>query len=309
MDRGSSAQIHVPASHWLLAIKVMAIWGTNFVVIKIALVQLAPLLLATLRFAFTFLPAALIVGKPPVSWRNLATYGMLIGGGQFGLLFLAMKGEITPGLASLVVQTQVFFTIGLSLWLHRERASRMVVGSLGLAVIGLGVIALHTGGSATPLGLALVIAAAFFWSAGNMVSKAAATKEMLGYVVWSSICAVPPLFLLTLMFEGVQATARWLLEASAGTWAAVAWQAGANTMLGYAIWGWLLARYQAVQIAPMALLVPVFGLASSSLVLGEPLQDWKLIAGALIIGGLALSAFGTRPPKTGAMSQNAHQTD
>ncbi len=140
----------LPPLHLLLALAVMAVWGTNFVVIKLALAHLPPLTLATLRFAFAFFPLALVLKRPQVPWRNLATYGVLIGAGQFGLLFTAMRADITPGLASLVVQVQVFFTIGLSMRLTGERLARWQLAALGLAVAGLAVIAVHTDATATP---------------------------------------------------------------------------------------------------------------------------------------------------------------
>ena len=290
----------LPRLHLLLALAVMAVWGSNFVVIKLALDHLPPLFLAALRFACAFLPAALFLKRPAVSWRNLAAYGVLIGAGQFGLLFLAMKGNITPGLASLVVQVQVFFTIGLSMRMTGERVEPVQWLALGLATAGLIVILTHAEGSATPLGLGLVVGAAFCWAAGNTVSRAAGKVDMLAYVVWASLFAVPPLLLFALIFEGWPAMAQGLAEADSVTWAAVVWQAVGNTMFGYGVWGWLLARHPAATIAPLALLVPVFGMGASALWLGEPLQPWKLGAAALVLGGLALSLLlrktGPRPP-------------
>ena len=140
----------LPRLHLLLAIAVMAVWGTNFVVIKLALAHLPPLWLATLRFACAFLPAAFFLKRPAVHLSNLAAYGVLIGAGQFGLLFLAMKGDITPGLASLVVQIQVFFTIALSMRLTGERVRSFQWAALALATSGLAVILTHADGSATP---------------------------------------------------------------------------------------------------------------------------------------------------------------
>lgn len=285
---------HLPRSHLLLAVTVMAVWGSNFVVIKLALEHLPPLLLAALRFACACLPAALFLKRPAVPLSNLAAYGVLIGAGQFGLLFLAMKGDITPGLASLVVQIQVFFTIGLSMRLTGERVRGFQWAALALATCGLGVILTHSDGSATPLGLGLVITAAFCWSSGNMVSRAAGKVDMLAYVVWASVFAVPPLFLFALVFEGWPAMVTGVQSATAITWAAVVWQAVGNTMFGYGVWGWLLARHPAATVAPMALLVPVFGIGASALYLGEPLQAWKLLAAALVIGGLALSLLWPR---------------
>ncbi|MBA4305166.1 MAG: EamA family transporter [Sphingopyxis sp.] len=284
----------LPRLHLLLALAVMAVWGTNFVVIKLALTHLPPLWLATLRFACAFLPAAFFLKRPSVPLSNLAAYGVLIGAGQFGLLFLAMKSDITPGLASLVVQIQVFFTIALSMRLTGERVRGFQWAALALATSGLVVILTHWDGSATPLGLGLVVTAAFCWSSGNMVSRAAGKVDMLAYVVWASIFAVPPLILFALLVEGAPALVTGVQEATATTWAAVIWQAVGNTMFGYGVWGWLLARHPAATVAPMALLVPVFGMGASALFLGEPLQSWKLLAAALVMGGLALSLLWPR---------------
>lgn len=278
----------LPALHLLLALAVMAVWGTNFVVIKLALAHLPPLTLATLRFAFAFFPLALVLKRPQVSWRNLATYGVLIGAGQFGLLFTAMRSQITPGLASLVVQVQVFFTIGLAMRLTGERVAWWQVAALALAVAGLGLIALHTDAAATPLGLLLVVSAALCWALGNMTSRAAGPVNMLAYVVWSSLFAVPPLLALSLLVDGWPAIRQGVASADAGTWAAVLWQSVGNTMFGYGAWGWLLARHPAASVTPLALLVPVFGLGASALLLDEPLPVWKVAAFVLVMAGLAL---------------------
>jgi O-acetylserine/cysteine efflux transporter len=281
----------LPLPHLLLAVAVMAVWGTNFVVIRMALDELPPLLLATLRFAFVLLPLVFFLPRPKVSWRNLAAYGVFIGAGQFGLLFLAIRGDITPGLASLVVQTQIFFTIGLSMRLTGERVRPFQWVALALATSGIGVILMHTDPTATPLGIALVLGAALCWSAGNLVARNAGQVDMLAYVVWASLFSVPPLLALSLVFEGWPAIVDGVTHASPTAWAAVIWQSVGNTMFGYGVWGWLLARHPAAAVTPMALLVPVFGMGASALVLGEPLQSWKLLAMALVMGGLALNLF------------------
>ncbi|MBC7957277.1 MAG: EamA family transporter, partial [Cytophagales bacterium] len=191
-----------PWRHLLLALAVVAVWGTNFVVIKLALADLPPLLFAALRFAFAFFPAVLLVPRPAASWRNLAAYGVLIGVGNFGVLYLAMKGNISPGLASLVIQTQVFFTIVLAMRLAHERVQPYQWLALGLGASGIVVIGMHTGGDTTVLGLLMVLGAAFCWACANMVAKRAGSVNMLSYVVWSSATAVPPLVALSWVFEG-----------------------------------------------------------------------------------------------------------
>lgn len=275
--------------HFLLALEVVAVWGTNFVVIKLALGHMPPLLFATLRFAVVVLPAVLFVPRPAVGWRNLAAYGMLIGVGQFGLLFVAMNGHISPGLASLVIQVQVFFTIGLAMMMAGETLKRVQWVALALGAAGLGVIVTHTDGTTTPLGLGLILLAALSWAGGNLVSRAAGRINMVAYVIWSSLFAVPPLFALSLWVDGWPALQAGVMQADLSTWAAVVWQAVGNSLFGYAAWGWLLARYSAATITPMALLVPVFGMGGAALWLGEPLPAWKLMAAGLVLSGLALN--------------------
>jgi O-acetylserine/cysteine efflux transporter len=288
--RGMTARTDiVPLRHALLAIAIMAVWGSNFVVIRIGLDHLPPLLLAALRFAVVFFPAALFIGPPAVPWRHLAAYGLLIGGGQFGLLFIAMNGRITPALASLVVQMQVFFTIALAAVLSGERVRQFQVVALMIAVAGLALIMLHADATTTPIGLVLVLAAALCWAGGNMVVRSAPQVDMLAYVVWASPFSFAPLIAASLLLEGWPAIQAGLLNIDAVTCGVVLWQAVANTLFGYAAWGWLLSRYPVAAIAPMSLLVPVFGIAASVAWLGEPLQAWKIEATALVLLGLLVN--------------------
>jgi O-acetylserine/cysteine efflux transporter len=175
-----------------------------------------------------------------------------------------------------------------------ERVKGFQIPALLLAVAGVAVILQHTDGSITPLGLGLLLVAALGWAGGNMVSRAAGQVDMLGYVVWASLFAIPPLFLMAMIFEGWPAMVAGVRASGPSIWAVVAWQAVGNTMFGYGVWGWLLARYPAATVAPMALMIPVFGMGASAWLLGEPLQDWKLVAAALVMSGLALGMLWPR---------------
>jgi O-acetylserine/cysteine efflux transporter len=281
-------------AHLMLAIAVTMVWGSNFVVVKYALATMAPLTLATLRFTAVLIPLVFFVKRPAASWGNLAAYGVLIGAGQFGALFVALRSDVTPGLASLLMQSQLFFTIGLSRVLTGERVRWYQMAALVPAVAGVVVILMHTDGSITPLGLGLVLIASLSWGGGNIVARAAGQVDMLGYVVWASLFAIPPLLAMTLAVEGWPALVMGVRAATLSTWAVVAWQAVGNTMFGYGVWGWLLARYPAATVSPLALLIPVFGMGASTLVLGEPMQAWKLAAAALVMSGLAFGVLWPR---------------
>ncbi len=289
----SSGRSLTPA-HLALAVAVTMVWGSNFVVVKYALATMSPLTLATLRFTAVLVPLVFFVKRPAASWANLATYGVLIGAGQFGALFVALRADVTPGLASLLMQSQLFFTIGLSRMLTGERVRWYQMAALVPAVAGVIVIMIHTDGSITALGFGLILVASLSWGGGNIVARAAGQVDMLGYVVWASLFAIPPLLAMTLAIEGWPVIVAGVRGATLSTWAVVAWQAVGNTMFGYGVWGWLLARYPAATVSPLALLIPVFGMGASTLVLGEPLQDWKLLAAALVMSGLAFGVLWPR---------------
>jgi O-acetylserine/cysteine efflux transporter len=276
------------APHLLLVLGVVAIWGSNFAVMKPALNELPPLLFATLRFMLVCLPGMFFLARPAVPLRNMASYGLLVGA-QFALVYVAVHGHISPGLASLVVQAQVFFTIGLAMYWSHERLRGFQWIALLLAALGLGVIAAHTDGRTTLLGVALVLLAALSWAGANFTAKQIGAVNLLAYVVWSGAFAVPPLLALSLLFEGPRAIQSALQNATAGAWAAAVWQAWANTLFGYTAWASLLARYPASTISPFALLVPVFGMGASAWWLNEPLPAWELGAAALVMTGLALN--------------------
>ena len=283
-------------AHIGLALLVVAVWGSNFVVIKHGLADFPPFFFATLRFFFCALPFAFFIPRPRVAWKWLALYGVFLGAGQFGLLFYAMRADISPGLTSLVVQVQVFFTIALSMILFGERVSRSALGGLLLAAAGLAVIGWHIDASTTVKGIATVVCAAFFWGCANVSVKKAAVESkarfsMLAFIVWSSFFAVPPLLLLTVAFDGVDVAWRSLVDAGWGAWMAVAWQSIGNTLFAFAAWSWLLTRYDAAVVTPYALLVPVFGMGSSAILLDEPLPPWKLTAAAMVLTGIALSTL------------------
>ena len=280
----------VPWLHIALALAVVAVWGTNFVVINGALRHLPPLLFASLRFFFVAFPAVFFLKRPVVPWTRLATYGILIGLGQFGLLYIAMSGQISPGLASLLMQTQVFFTIGLSMIMSGERVRRFQVVALLIAAAGIVTIIAHAdAATVTPLGLLLTLCASMSWAGGNITARRDPEANILAYVIWASLFSIPPLVLLSLTLEGWPAIVQGIRGADAATWAAVLWQSVGNSLFGYSVWGWLLARHPAASITPMALLVPVFGMTASGLLLGETMPIWKLVAAGLVMTGLAVN--------------------
>lgn len=292
MPKTSQKSYSLPASHLLLALAIVAVWGTNFVVIKLSLAAFPPFLFAALRYTFAFLPLVFFVPRPKTSWVNLSIYGLAVGVGQFGVLYFAIDGRISPGLASLVIQTQVFFTIGFAMFFAKERLRTYQMLAVLVAMTGLGIIALHTDATTTFLGLALVVFTGFSWGVANTVSRRAGSINMLAYVVWASAFAIPPLFAISFLFEGGWGhMSTSLTSAPVGVWAGVLWQSWGNTIFGYSAWAWLLSKHPAAVVAPAPLLVPIFGMGAAAYFLGESLPPWKILAAGLVIVGLIINLF------------------
>jgi O-acetylserine/cysteine efflux transporter len=297
----------MPPSHALLALAVVAVWGTNFVVLARALAELPPFAFAALRFLFSCVPWILVLPRLRVAWPKVAGFGLALGVGQFGLLFLAMHGRLSPGVASVLVQAQVPLTVLLAAAVRRERVPPIQYVALAVACAGVGVIAWAAattpGAAVTLAGVALALGAAAAWAVANVLVQSIGRVPVLSLMAWSSGFAVAPLVALSWAFDPPGTMTRVWTHASAGAWAAVAWQVVANMMFGYGAWNWLLARHPASTVAPMALLVPVFGLGSAALLAGEALPPWKLAATALIVGGVALNLWWLRrrasaPPRS-----------
>lgn len=280
--------------HQLQALLVMIIWGTNFVFIRIGLDELPPFTFALLRFVLVALPLIFFLPRPQVAWRYLVAFGFYIGFGQFGLLFWAMQDNISPGLASLVVQTQVFFTILLAAFLFSERIHPIQIAALVVSFVGISLIATHTNGNTTLLGLATVLIAAFSWSCGNLTIKKIGQVNMIAFLAWSSLFAIPPLFLMAWWLEGSELMLSSIQQASMNSWLVVIWQTVGNTLIGYGLWNRLMHCYPAVIVAPWALLVPVSGMLASHLFLNESLPWWKILAAVLILSGLIINIIASR---------------
>jgi O-acetylserine/cysteine efflux transporter len=273
----------------LTALGVVTIWGFNFVIIKIGLRDLPPLLFTGLRFLCAAVPMVFFIARPRVAWHLVAAYGLFQFALQFALLFFGIKLGLPAGLASLVIQLQAFFTIGLAVLLLGERPRlQQLIGGL-IAIAGMALVAVHLEGHATVIGFVLVVLGGVCWACANIVTKKMGSVNALALVVWGSLVAAPPLLAASLLVEGPAVWQAAFHNASWKTVLAVLFQSYPNTLLGFGVWSMLMRRYAAATVAPFSLLVPVAGMLSAALVLGEPLQWWKGAAGLLVLGGLALN--------------------
>jgi O-acetylserine/cysteine efflux transporter len=276
----------------LLALVVVVVWGVNFVVIKVGLHGVPPMLLGALRFTLAAVPAVFFVKRPNLQWRWLFAYGATISFGQFAFLFSAMYVGMPAGLASLVLQAQAFFTLMFAALFLHERLRLANVAGLLIAAGGLAVIGLQGGHSKTAAGFALTLCAACMWALGNIVTKKVGNVDLVGLVVWGSLIPPLPFFAASYLFEGPRRIAAALSGISAMSIFAIVYLAWIATLIGYGLWSRLLSRYPASQVAPFSLLVPIVGLASASLFLDEQLTMVQIAGAMLVMAGLAVNVLG-----------------
>ncbi|GAB2654246.1 EamA family transporter [Kribbella swartbergensis] len=284
----------------LLALAVVVAWGVNFVVIEVGLEDFPPLLFSALRFFFAAVPAIFLLGRPRVAWRYVIAVGLALGVAKFGLLFIAMDRGVPAGLASLVLQSQVVFTVVFAIAVLRERPRPTQVAGITIACLGMVLIMLDRGLSA-PLGaLALVIAAGACWGVSNTITRHAKPQDTLRFMVWVSAVAVVPLLLLSLVTEGPRADVDALRGIDLTGIGALGFLAFVATLFGFGVWGYLLRQYDASTVAPFSLLVPVVGMGAAWLLRGEAIGIQQAVAAVLIIGGMACTVARRTPRATGS---------
>ncbi|EAX2422852.1 O-acetylserine/cysteine exporter [Salmonella enterica subsp. enterica] len=301
-----------------LALLVVVVWGLNFVVIKVGLHHMPPLLLAGLRFLLVAFPAIFFVARPKVPLTLLLGYGLWAMGyglwamgygltisfGQFAFLFCAIKFGMPAGLASLVLQAQAFFTMALGAFVFSERLQRKQLAGIALAIIGVLVLieASLNGQHIAMSGFMLTLAAAFSWACGNIFNKKimqhSPRPAVMSLVVWSALIPILPFLLSSLLLEGADHITQSLITIDMTTILSLLYLAFVATILGYGIWGTLLGRYETWRVAPLSLLVPVVGLASAAVLLGETLTGMQLAGAVLIMAGLYINVFGFRVRRT-----------
>lgn len=277
-----------------IALIIVAIWGVNFVALRVGLNGVPPLLLVCLRFLLCALPAVLVVRRPKTPLRHVFWYGIFIGVIQYSLLYGALKLGMPAGLSSIVIQTQAFFTLGFAALLLKERVRPQQMAGMLIACAGLSLIALNDTHAAALVPLLMVLGAAASWGAANVVVRKAGDVDMLSLVVWGSLVPPIPMLALSLIIEGPEQIGFALTHLAWTTVAAMLFTAYLSTLVGFGLWNRLIRRYGASQVAPFSLLVPIFGLLSTAAVLGEQITPTKLLAGVLVMAGLMAFVFGGR---------------
>ncbi|HDS1736675.1 EamA family transporter [Pseudomonas sp. BP8] len=280
--------------HLILAVLVTAVWGVNFPITKLGLASIDPLLLTAIRFTLAALPWVFLVKRPNVAMQWVAAYGLIFGVAMWALINLGIAMGVPPGSAALLIQFSAFFTLGWGVLLFRERLTGPQVLGMVLAAIGLVGILMGSTGHATTVGFLLVMVSALAWSVGNVIIKLSKVREIFAFVVWASLFAPIPLLLLTWWLHGATPFIALPSQVDGVAILSLAFQVYAATHFCY--WGWnlLLREYPASQVAPLSLLIPVFGTVSSIAIVEQTPSDWDWLCMGLILSALAVGMLKRR---------------
>lgn len=277
----------------LLAITVAAIWGLNFSFIKLGVAHLDPYVLAALRFALTALPLVFFLPRPAVAWRWLALYGLAFGVGTWGMVTLSLRAGVAPGLAAWLLQSSAFITPLLGMvWLRERWTSAQKLGAL-IALAGFAVVIAATQGHSSTLGVALVLVAAVALSVANLVVKRSGIQPagVLAFLAWACLFAPLPLLGLAYASAGNAALTALPQQLHGVALASLAFQVYPTTLFGYWVWNSLMARYSAADVAPVALLVPIFASVFAWLIFGVGNTASQTAGMALLLLGLLVNTF------------------
>ncbi|TCJ31088.1 EamA family transporter [Nocardioides jejuensis] len=277
----------------LLALLVMVIWGVNFLAIEWGLQDVPPLLFAAIRFVAVVLPAVFLVARPAVPWRTLAGIGLFMSAGQFGFVYAAMEAGLPPGIAALVLQAQVVFTIVIAAGVLRELPTPVQVLGVAVATVGLVVVGAGRGGEVPLTALVLCLCGALSWGVGNTIARAAKAPGGLGVTVWSALFVPLPLFAVSLLVEGPSAIGDGLAAFGWKAAASTAFTAGVSSLLGYGIFNSLLARNPAHQVVPWVLVVPPVAMVSAWIAFGDQPNAAEVMGGLVMLLGVLIAL---RPP-------------
>lgn len=284
-------------SHFLLALCVIFLWGMNFSFMKMGLSQMDPFILTALRFLFAAVPAVFFIKRPQVSFSIIALYGLVFGVGLWGMMTLAINAGVSAGMASLLLQSSAFISVIIGVIFFKEVVGVIKLIGLFIAISGLVLSMTITDGSITILGCIFVIIAASAMSASLLIVKWAQVKEMFSFIVWSCLFAPIPLLLLSWVTFGTQGFINFAGNVGPVGWFSILIQAYPVTLFGYWIWNRLVVIYPMSTMAPLTLLIPIFGFIGSMYFYNEAFEGQKAVACILIIIGISINVMEPRLKK------------
>jgi O-acetylserine/cysteine efflux transporter len=297
----------VTPRHTFLALLVVVIWGLNFLAIDIGLADVPPLVFLALRFILVAIPAIFFIKPPKIGWRNVLLIGAFLSLGQFTLLYLSLSLGMPPGLASLLLQTQVVLSVIVSAILLRERPTKRQLTGIVVGMAGLAVVVVGHSYAAPWLPVVILLLAALSWAIGNVLSRRAKVASGLSLVVWSGLVVPIPSLALAMVVDSPAVVVDSLAHLSVAAILSTVYTAVAASLIGYGIWNTLLSKYPTSAVVPFTLLVPVVGIIAAWIVVNERPSLTEMLGGAVMLAGLAIAVIVRAPWKARPIAEPAEE--
>lgn len=268
------------------------VWGFSFVPAKHALELMPPLALLTIRFGVTGLLLIPFARMRRAQFGWVLLFSFILGVGHFGLNFAGLQ-YVGASTATLVGQLQVPFGVLMGMLVYKEKVGRRQVGGMALAFLGLGIFLSQGEMHFDWWGVTLMALSACAWVFANLAVKKIDMTPM-ATLAWMNILAAPQFLVLSLATETVD----WsnVLAHPIVMGGAFAYMIFGGTFIGYGAWYAVLARHPISVLAPFMLLIPIVGVLSGVLFLGELLTIEVVVGGLLTILGIGIINIRPRRP-------------
>jgi len=283
---------HLPRRLWWLLAALTFAWGFNWTAMKVALAEVPPwtfrslclglgsaVLFAVLRLSGQrfVVPRGQWGRLAVLAFLNITCWNMLV---AFGVAL------IPSGRAAILAYTMPVWAVPLSVWLLGERLTARKLAGLALGLVALGLLLgerlLSLG--AAPLGSLLVLGAALTWALGTVMQKRYPVRMPAGpYTAWIMLLGGVPIFFGALLFEDPETLRGVRL------WPALGVVYNVLISFAFAHWAWIkIATSVPVSVFSISMLViPVIGVLSGVLFLGEQPSWAEITALVCVLGALA----------------------
>lgn len=261
------------------------VWGLNFPIGKIAVTEFPPIFMLAVRFGLVGLLLVFLLPVPYGRLKRLYLLSLSLGVLHFATMFTGLR-MVDTSTAAICSQLQAPSSLLLGMALFGERPGWKRCFGLVLAFAGIVVVAGEPRLFDSLLGVGLIVFAAFLWAVAAMQSKNLGDLSPLQTNAWMGLFTAPQLMLLSFLVEEGQLEA--VRNASWLGWSSILYMAVLVTILGYGMWYGLLRRHAVNSVMPFVLLVPIFGILSGILLLGDPVTPQFLGGCFLTIVGVAI---------------------
>lgn len=272
--------------HLLFILMIDLVMGSNPVITKLVVAEVAPVTAAFLRFILVFLACSPWLRWVPGRMGMVALTSLVAG--AFFLAVTHISFSVADNVSALAIAGQlgVPFSVIFAMIFFRERVAWIRGMGIVLSLVGIAIVGFDPAIADERLGLLLTILGTLLWAAGSLMFRKLAGVPPLTIYAWLALISLPVLGLLSLLFEPGE-IAR-VGSVPPATWGWIAFSALGTTVLGHGGMAWMLQRYPVSVISPLTLPAPLFAVVSAVIVFETPVTAQMVIGGLLTLAGVAI---------------------